>query len=372
MATITVTHRPQPGASCEVHIAAGSLASSAPILRELAGDRGMVLVTDGNVAPLWGDRLRAQLAALLSGTLVYSVLPAGEEYKTRAQKEALEDAWLAAGLGRDTLVIALGGGVITDLVGFTAGTYLRGVPYVSLPTTLIGQVDAAVGGKTAVDTPAGKNLIGVFHQPLAVFMDTAVLATLPEREYRGGLAEVVKHGVIRDAALFELIEANVSGLLARDPALLEDIVTRNVALKAAVVGEDERESGLRQILNFGHTIAHALERLREYRENHGYCVAMGMVVEARVAALLDVCPADLAPRLCALLTRLGLPTAVPADLDAAAIAAATTADKKKRAGKVRYALPSGLGRMHPGDGHWSLPVDDTVVARALAASRAST
>src|SRR5262249_4109717 len=157
------------GASCELHVESGLFARVAPRLRALAGDRAMVLATDRNVAPLWGDRLRAEIAALAPRALLYSMLPAGETHKTRAQKEALEDSWLAAGLGGDTLVIALGGGVVTDLVGFTAGTFLRGVPYVSLPTTLVGQVDAAVGGKTAVDTPAGKNLIGAFHQPLAVF-----------------------------------------------------------------------------------------------------------------------------------------------------------------------------------------------------------
>src|SRR5262249_43779301 len=154
MATITLTLAPQPGASCELHVESGLLATVAPRLRALAGDRAMVLATDRNVAPLWGDRLRAEIAALAPRALLYSMLPAGETHKTRAQKEALEDSWLAAGLGRDTLVIALGGGVVTDLVGFTAGTFLRGVPYVSLPTTLVGQVDAAVGGKTAVDTPA--------------------------------------------------------------------------------------------------------------------------------------------------------------------------------------------------------------------------
>ena len=368
MVTIPIKHSP-PAGTCTVEIERGMLARLTPRVREIAGSRALALVTDGTVAPLFGDRLRDALAALAPRALVYAVLPAGERFKTRAQKEALEDRWLAAGLGRDTLAIAVGGGVVTDLVGFTAATYLRGIPYVSVPTTLIGQVDAAVGGKTGVDTPAGKNLIGAFHQPLAVFMDPETLATLPEREYCGGLAEVVKHGVIRDAVLFELLEARADAVCACEPALLEDIVARNVDIKAAVVNDDERESGLRQILNFGHTIGHAIELLRDYQENHGACVAIGLVVEAHLAGVVGVGPADLAARVRALLARLGLPTVVPADLSDIAIITATGSDKKRRTGQVRYALPAGLGRMHPGDGSWSLPVDDAAVVQALALSR---
>ncbi len=373
MVTIPVRHCP-PAGTCEIHIAAGTLATVAPRVRAIAANRALALVTDSHVAPLFGDRLRDELAArapraLEPRALVYAVLPAGEQHKTRAQKEALEDRWLAAGLGRDTVAIALGGGVVTDLVGFTAATYLRGIPYVSLPTTLIGQVDAAIGGKTAVDTPAGKNLIGAFHPPLAVFIDPQTLASLPEREYRGGLAEVVKHAVIRDAALFEQLEAEAGAVCVREPALLEDIVARNVAIKAAVVNEDEHESGLRQILNCGHTIGHAIELLRNYEENHGYCVGIGLVVEAHLARVVGVATADLAARVAVLLKRFGLPTTVPADLTDGAIIAATGSDKKRRGGKVRYALPAGLGRMHPGDGSWSLPVDDAAVAQAIAMSR---
>ena len=368
MVTIPVRHS-GPSWTCEIHVEAGGLATTAPRLREIAHGRALALVTDRNVAPLFGDRLRDELAALDPRALVYEVLPAGEQHKTRAQKEALEDRWLAAGLGRDTLAIALGGGVVTDLVGFTAATYLRGIPYVSVPTTLIGQVDAAVGGKTAVDTPAGKNLIGAFHPPLAVFIDPQTLATLPEREYCGGLAEVVKHGVIRDVVLFELLEARADAVCACEPGLLEDIVARNVAIKAAVVNDDERESGLRQILNYGHTIGHAIELLRDYQENHGACVAIGLVVEAHLAGVVGVGPADLAMRVRAVLARLGLPTVVPADLSDTAIIAATRSDKKRRAGQVRYALPAALGHMHPGDGSWSIPVDDAAVAQALAMSR---
>ena len=368
MVTIPVRHS-GPSWMCEIHVEAGGLAATAPRLREIAHGRALALVTDRNVAPLFGDRLRDELAALEPRALVYAVLPAGEQHKTRAQKEALEDRWLAAGLGRDTLAIALGGGVVTDLVGFTAATYLRGIPYVSVPTTLIGQVDAAVGGKTGVDTPAGKNLIGAFHQPLAVFMDPETLATLPEREYCGGLAEVVKHGVVRDADLFALLEARADAVCACEPSLLEDIVARNVAIKAAVVNEDERESGLRQILNYGHTIGHAIELLRDYQENHGACVAIGMVVEAHLARVVGVAAAGLAARVAALLARFGLPTTVPADLNDSAIIAATGSDKKRRGGKVRYALPAGLGRMHLGDDSWSIAVDDAAVAEAIGMSR---
>ena len=219
------------------------------------------------------------------------VVPAGEAAKTLAQAGELYDRLLGARLDRGSVVVALGGGVVTDLAGFVAATYMRGIAWIAVSTTLLGQVDASVGGKTGVDHPRCKNLIGAFHQPAAVLADVSTLATLPEEEFRTGLAEVVKHAVIRDADLFSLLEAQVDRLLARDPQVLEDVVARNVEIKADIVMADPQESGLRRILNYGHTVGHALEsvamasagKLGGQAVTHGRAVALGRMAEAHIA-----------------------------------------------------------------------------------------
>ncbi|HET6372645.1 MAG TPA: 3-dehydroquinate synthase, partial [Candidatus Polarisedimenticolia bacterium] len=231
------------------------------------------LVTDSNVAPLHARPLLAALTAAGLPTMLIE-FPAGEGNKTRSTKEAVEDALAAAGVGRDAAVIALGGGVVCDLAGFVAATYHRGIPYVQVPTTLLAMVDASVGGKTGVDTPQGKNLIGAFHQPAAVFIDTEYLATLPGRDYRSGLAEVVKAGAICDADLFELLRREAPRLLARDPSLVPEVIERSCRIKAQVVAADEKEGDLRKILNFGHTIGHALEAVTGFAMTHGEAVAV--------------------------------------------------------------------------------------------------
>ena len=290
----------------------------------------------------------------------------GESSKTREEWSRLTDELLRRGFGRDSGIVALGGGVAGDLAGFVAATYLRGVPYVQVPTTLLAMLDASVGGKTGVDTAEGKNLIGAFHPPLAVLADPLVLTTLPERAYRAGLAEAVKHGLIADRGYFEWMEQEAAHLVARDPQTLEALVRRSVEIKAAVVSEDEREGGRRAILNAGHTVAHALERVSEYRLPHGEAVSLGLVAEAALATGLGLATPEAGARVVALLERLGLPTRVSEPLAADRMLAAMSSDKKNRGGAIRFALVRELGGMGEGP-EWTTEAAEPAIRAALRA-----
>jgi len=271
--------------SYPIHVGAGLLDRAGLIVPFLARKKAAV-VTNPTVAAFYLDRVAGVLAR--EGVeVVRIVVPDGEERKDWRTLNAIFDALLEQRCARDTTLIALGGGVIGDLAGFAAATYQRGVPFVQIPTTLLAQVDSSVGGKTAINHPLGKNMIGAFHQPQAVVADMQTLETLPERELRSGLAEVIKHGLIRDAAFFSWIEAHVDRLLARDPEALEHAVVRSIAIKAEIVGEDERERGLRALLNFGHTFGHAIETGLGYGAwLHGEAVAAGMVMAADLSRQL--------------------------------------------------------------------------------------
>jgi 3-dehydroquinate synthase len=275
--------------------------------------------------------------------------PPGEPSKSREQWGRLTDALLEQGFGRDSGLVSLGGGVAGDLAGFVAATYMRGLPYVQVPTTLLAMLDASVGGKTGVDTPQGKNLIGAFHPPAAVLADPRVLSTLPERDFRGGMAEAVKHGLIADASYFAWMDDNADALLRRDEAALTRLVRRSVEIKAEVVGADEREVGRRAILNAGHTVAHALEHATGYALPHGEAVALGLVAECALAEAIGAAPEGTRLRVSALLERLGLPVRLAEALD--------------RAARVRFALPSRLGEMHAEA--WTQEAPDDAVRRSL-------
>ena len=292
-----------------------------------------------------GRAARPVLAALRDGVPLLLTISSPEKKKTREGKAALEDRLLRAGVGRDALVVACGGGALLDLAGFAAATYMRGVPWIALPTTLLAMVDASVGGKVAVNHPAGKNLLGAFHQPEAIWADVEWLGSLPAREFRSGLAEVVKMAAALSVPFFRDLEARADDILARRPARLVDIVARSVALKVRVVGGDEREAGPRQVLNFGHTIAHGIEAAEPGRWRHGEAVAVGLAVEARIAERVCGFPPDDVRRLVALLARLGLPVSPAKHLDPARVLRLTRSDKKARAAETRYALPVRLGRM---------------------------
>ena len=334
------------------------------LLRERCPAHRYAVIADHKVAGLHGGSLLQVLAGAGLEAQLFE-FPAGEWNKTRDQWSALTDRMLAAGLGRDSAVIAFGGGVAGDLAGFVAATFLRGVPCVQVPTTLLAMIDSSVGGKTGVDVPAGKNLVGAFHQPRLVLADVETLATLPRAHVASGMAEAIKHGVIRDAGYFESL-ADAAACLGKDLDRLEDVVLRSIAIKAAVVTEDEREAGLRAILNFGHTVGHAVESLSGFDLLHGEAVAIGMHVEARIAESSGIAAAGLADVIARQLERYALPLTVPQSLPTERLLEAMQLDKKTRAARVRFALPREMGHMaQSGDGAWTVEVDSGVIRQAL-------
>ena len=323
------------------------------------------LITDSGVAPAYAARLADALQAHGHPAQVF-VFPAGESSKTRDTWGRVSDGMQESGMGRDSAVVTVGGGVPGDLGGFVAATYMRGIPWVQVPTSLLAMVDASVGGKTGVDTPAGKNLIGAFHPPRGVFADPEVLRTLSPEHLRAGLAEAVKHGAIADAAHFGWIEQNRGALLGGDPEALTELVVRSVEIKAQVVSSDEREAGPRKILNFGHTIGHAVESASGYRLLHGEAVAIGMVAEARIGEQVGVTAPGTAEQLRMVLSSIALPTAVPEEISAEAVLAAARTDKKAREGQAEYVLLTGIGSADAAGGRWARAVPDALVREVLA------
>lgn len=310
---------------------------------EIIGSRGVVLVTDDQVGPLYAERLQSALPTL--DRFTHITLPAGEQQKSMASVQQILDAALADRHERQSLFLALGGGVVGDMTGFAASLFLRGAEFVQIPTTLLAQVDSSVGGKTGVNHPMGKNLIGAFHQPKRVIIDLDTLSTLGDREYAAGLAEVIKYGLIRDAAFFQWLVAQVSALQARDIPTLASAIERSCAIKAAVVMEDEQERGVRAHLNFGHTFGHAIERLQGYGEwLHGEAVAAGMVMAARLSVRRGNLESAVVDQLLSFQQQVGLPVKPPAGLTAADFLDAMASDKKVTAGKIRYILLTELGK----------------------------
>ena len=355
MPAITVTHAL---GFYPVHVRTGALAHAPVLLRETLGHRHTVTVTDTALAPRlagWG------LGALADSPLT---VPPGEAAKTREHWAVLTDRLLERGLDRDGVVIAVGGGSVGDLAGFVAATYLRGVRVVQVPTTLLAMLDASVGGKVGVDLAAGKNLVGAFHPPAAVIADPAVLASLPERDYIGGLAEALKHGLVSDATYLEWIVANAASIRTREPAALEHLVRRSVEIKASIVGADERESGERAILNAGHTVAHALEQVTGFTLPHGEAVALGLLAEAAMSDALRI-SAGLAEKVRAAMSAFGLPTSAPGGLSAATVRAAMATDKKNRGTELRFALVEAVGRAHRVGQRWTVAVPPAQVEEAL-------
>ncbi|MBW2278595.1 MAG: 3-dehydroquinate synthase, partial [Deltaproteobacteria bacterium] len=269
------------------------------------------------------------------------------------------------GLGRDCVVVALGGGVTTDLGGFVAGTFMRGVPWIALPTSLLAAVDASIGGKTGVDTTRGKNLIGVFHQPLVVLIDLRLISSLPKEEVDNGLAEMVKHALIADAGYLQQLVTDSEGLRHLDPGALEQSIVKSIEIKGAVVAADTQERDYRQVLNLGHTIGHALETVTEYEVSHGLAVAVGLSVECGIATRLGLMTSDARDEARAALEQLGLPIAAPEGIAAEALLGATKLDKKGRAGKARYALPVAIGQMSKTEQGYASEVPDDVVLAAI-------
>jgi 3-dehydroquinate synthase len=311
------------------------------IFEQRLGSRDLLVVSNTVVAPLY---LQSLEAGLQPRRVVASILPDGESHKTLANVARILDVMVANRFGRDCAVVALGGGVVGDMAGFAAATYQRGVAFVQVPTTLLAQVDSSVGGKTGVNHPGGKNLIGAFHQPVVVVADTGTLASLPARELRAGLAEVIKYGLICDAGFFAWLEAHIDALLAGDPAALAHVIRRSCEIKAEIVGRDEREQGERALLNLGHTFGHALESATGYKEwLHGEAIGAGLVMAAWMSGQSGYLTSEEVERVARLVARAGLPTHV-SNVKPDVALEHMRIDKKVQAGRIRLVLLRGIGR----------------------------
>lgn len=326
-------------------IGSGLLARVGAHLKPVVAGRKVLVVTNPTVRELYGGAVGESLAAA-GFDVAWAEMPEGERYKTLTTVNALYDRAFASGLDREAAIVALGGGVVGDTAGFAAATFMRGIHFIQIPTTLLAQVDASVGGKVGVNHPRGKNVIGAFYQPRLVLADVRTLRSLPHREVRAGLAEVIKYGVIRDEGFFGWLEADLERVLALDDGALAQVVEVCCRIKAAVVEEDEREGarGVRQLLNYGHTIGHALETLTGYAMYlHGEAVAVGMVAAAKISRLLGRLPHRDYARIRQLILRTGLPVEMPAGLDPEELTEAVAHDKKVRGEKVNFILPEKIG-----------------------------
>jgi 3-dehydroquinate synthase len=365
MATIRVPLAASGDDSYDVIVGRGILPDLPGLLHERCPAHQYAVISDSHVGALYGKRI----VGLLEGaglTAQLFTFPAGEWNKVRDTWTELSDRLLAARVGRDGAVLGLGGGVAGDLAGFVAATLHRGIPYAQVPTSVLAMIDASIGGKTGVDTPAGKNLVGAFHQPRFVLADIELLATLPRNQIASGLAEAVKHGVIADAAYAAELGATAGACLARSLDALEKAVTASVRIKGAVVAADAAERGRRQILNFGHTVGHAIEARSGYGLLHGEAIAVGMAVESWLAEECGIATPGTRRGVLDLLGHCDLPIAVPANVSTEDLLESMQRDKKVRAGVVRFALPSAIGRMaQSDDGAWTVEIPPDRIARAL-------
>lgn len=348
--------------NCAIEIQSGLLKSSL-LLKELRGlATRFAIVTDTIVKGLYGAQLAETLEEL--GGIWITIDP-GEQHKTLSTKEQIEQKLLSEGYGKDSCIIALGGGVITDLAGFVASTYCRGIPLVMIPTTLLAMVDASIGGKNGVNVPQGKNMIGTIYQPAMVCIDQEVLKTQPKHELRTGFAEMIKHGLIADADYFQFLENNARGLLALDCGLMEEAIYRSCIIKNRIVEMDEQESGLRHVLNLGHTVSHALETVTRHGISHGEAVAIGLVVESSIAVELGYLPESILQRIRGVLELYGLNCQVPDSVDPEELLKAMVMDKKSLGGSPRFVMLCDIGQSMHCDGDYCMHVDRQVVIEAL-------
>lgn len=327
------------------------------------------IITDSNVKILYAEQLEKALKKAGLEVQAFS-FEAGEKNKTIDSCMSMMGDMSSSGYGRDSAILALGGGVVGDMAGFMAAIYMRGIPYIQIPTTVLAQADSSIGGKTAVDTEHGKNLVGSFKQPKRVYIDVATLETLPARHYSAGLAETIKHAIIQDPSFFDYLSGNINSVVDFHTESSLYIARNNCRIKGRVVEQDPEERGLRKILNYGHTIGHAIEALSGYRLLHGEAVAIGMMAAGRIANMLGhFSGADL-ERQMDLLIAYGLPVAIPPQLTDEAIVRMTLRDKKARDGRAMYVLPRAIGQMHEFDGKYATYVDNEIVVKALKQTRA--
>ncbi len=330
--------------SYNIFVGEGILSTAGDLLKRTGIKRKIAVVTNPTVAQLYLDTLNDALQS--SGFDVIPILiPDGEEYKTLSTLSTVFDRLISERFERQSCVVALGGGVVGDIAGFAAATYLRGTPFVQIPTTLLAQVDSSVGGKTGVNHPRGKNLIGAFYQPRAVIIDVALLTSLPRRELLAGLAEVIKYGIIEDPVLFSRLEQELGGLLALDRRLLIEVIAASCAIKARVIEKDEREDDHRAVLNFGHTVGHALEAATHYqRFLHGEAVAIGMAKAAAISYQQGFCDAVALSRIIKLIKMAGLATEIPEEVPPQSLIAGMEVDKKSAAGKIKFVMCTSIGK----------------------------
>jgi 3-dehydroquinate synthase len=348
---------------CSIYLGSGLLQTSLlpDYCRSL--NKRFVIISDNQLPSSIANGIQQLLENVgLEVALFY--FQAGEKHKTRETKALLEDRLLDSHYGRDTCLLALGGGVTTDLVGFLASTYCRGIPVIYLPTTLLAMVDASIGGKTGVNTHHGKNLIGSFYQPLAVFIDVALLQTLPSQQWNSGVVEIIKHALIGSAELFEKLQAGLTTFQQDAPRLL-DLIEENCRIKKNIVESDEKESGARQWLNYGHTIGHAVEAIEAYRISHGEAVAIGLLVETKLSIEAGLLPASVFKKLEELLTAYQLPLSTTAFEDRERFLYQLKGDKKSKKGAPCFVMLDRLGKAHGKEGHYSFPVDPTLLERVL-------
>lgn len=325
------------------------------------------VITDSNIKELYADDILKKLheAGYRADLFVF---PAGENHKTRQTKEQIEDAMLEKGYRRDCCIIAVGGGVVTDLAGFVAGTYGRGVPFINYATTLLAAADASVGGKTAVDTPLATNLIGLFNQPEKVYIDIACWKTLPAKQVSSGMAETIKHACLASREFFDFLSANMEKLLAVEKEACEHIAAENCRIKYEVVMKDERESGLREVLNLGHTVGRAIETVSDYRLLHGEAVSIGLVAEVRLSVKLGYMTEEEAEKVISLLASAGLPTAIPDYIDREKLVKKLYTDKKVRDGRLRFVVQKGIGSIVEfEDGVFATPIEESTAREIIMA-----
>jgi len=326
------------------------------------------IITDSNVGKLYSEDLRNALKDTNLNTDVFT-FKAGEQSKNIGTCMEIMGEMSKSKYGRDSAILALGGGVTGDMAGFMAAIFNRGIPYIQIPTTVLAQADSSIGGKTAVDTEYGKNLVGAFKQPEKVYIDVSTLKTLSDKDFRGGLAETIKHGVIQNHDFFYFLDLYYEEILDRLPNYMLDIAKKNCEIKGNVVEQDPHEKGIRRILNYGHTAGHAIEKLSGYKLTHGEAVAIGMMVAGRIANSLGYLDSTSLGAQQRVLENAGLPTDIPRGISDEAIIEVTSMDKKAKDGKARYVLPSGLGEMKDFDGAYATYVDNNIVMSALKATR---
>jgi 3-dehydroquinate synthase len=348
-----------------IDVKAGSLKDLGDFAKRVAPAHRYAVITDSHVGPLYGSTAAESLGIDSADVLV---IPAGENSKSRGSWGWITDQLIERGFGRDSAIVALGGGVIGDLAGFVAATYMRGIPIVHAPTTLLAMIDASIGGKTGVDTQAGKNLVGAFHPPAGVLVDPQLLDTLPLRELRTGFAEALKHGAIANRGYFDSVVSAIPRVLygrGQSGDSLAGVIVGSIEIKSGIVARDEHEGGVRKILNFGHTVGHAIEMLSGYSLAHGEAVAIGMTLESRIAERVQIAVEGTAKEIRGALTAAGLPVELPKQLNADRILEVMQADKKVRAGSVQYALPRAIGEMAGAESGWAVSVDESIVREVL-------